>query len=142
MALDPFFRGRLIAIGGNEDKANELVVLKRVIREVGKTEFKVGVITTASEAPEQRGKDYYQVFSTLGASKIEILNIIERAQANDRTLAKSIEDTDLIFLTGGDQLRLTTILGGSGVLHAIQHRLEAGALIAEPVPGLPYFPTP
>ncbi|MBR9986742.1 MAG: Type 1 glutamine amidotransferase-like domain-containing protein, partial [Desulfosarcina sp.] len=105
MALDPFFRGRLIAIGGNEDKANELVVLKRVVQEVGKTEFKVGIITTASEVPEQRGKDYHQVFSNLGALKIEILNIQERVQANDRTLAKSIEDADLIFLTGGDQLR-------------------------------------
>jgi cyanophycinase len=139
MALDPFFRGRLIAIGGNEDKANELVVLKRVVQEVGKTEFKVSVITTASEAPEQRGEDYHQVFSNLGASKIEILNIKERAQANDRTLANSIEDADLIFLTGGDQLRLTTIIGGSRVLHTIQHRLEAGALIAGTSAGAAVF---
>ena len=65
MALDPFFRGRFIAIGGNEDKTNELVVLKRVVQEVGKPEFKVGVVTTASEAPEQRGKDYHQVFITV-----------------------------------------------------------------------------
>ena len=139
MALDPFFRGRLIAIGGNEDKANELVVLKRVVQEVGKTEFKVGVITTASEAPEQRGKDYHQVFSNLGALKIEILNIQERAQANDRTIAKSIEDADLIFLTGGDQLRLTTILGGSRVLIAVHNRLEAGALIAGTSAGAAVF---
>ena len=65
-----------------------MVVLKRVVQEVGKTDYKVGVITTASEEPEQRGKDYHKVFTTLGASEIEILNIKERAQANDRTLPK------------------------------------------------------
>ena len=65
MALNPFFLGRLIAIGGNEDKANELVVLKRVVKEIGKTGFRVGVITTASEDPEQRGKEYQQVFGNV-----------------------------------------------------------------------------
>ena len=139
MASKPFFHGRLIAIGGNEDKADELVVLKRVVQEVGKTEYKVGVITTASEEPEQRGKEYHQAFTTLGASGIEILNIKKRAQANDRTLAKTLEDVDLIFLAGGDQLRLTSILGGSRILEAIQNRLEAGALIAGTSAGAAVF---
>jgi len=75
MSLNPFFLGRLISIGGNEDKANELVVLKRVVKEIGKTDYKVGVITTASEEPERRGKDYHKVFTALGACGIEILNI-------------------------------------------------------------------
>jgi len=139
MALKPFFRGCLIAIGGNEDKAHELVVLKHVVKEVGKTRYKVCVITTASEAPEQRGKDYHDVFTTLGASGIEILNIKTRAQANDRTLAKKLEDVDLIFLAGGDQLRLTTIVGGSRILETIQNRLEEGALIAGTSAGAAVF---
>ena len=54
MVVNPFFLGRLIAIGGNEDKVNELLVLKRVVREVGKPCYKVVVITTASEEPELR----------------------------------------------------------------------------------------
>ncbi len=139
MAANPFFLGRLIAIGGNEDKVNELVVLKRVVREVGKSVYKVGVITTASEEPEQRGQEYQQVFATLGASQIKILTIKTRAQANDRTLAQTLEDVDLIFLTGGDQLRLTTIMGGSKILAAIQNRLKAGALIAGTSAGAAVF---
>lgn len=139
MASKKIFRGRLIAIGGNEDKVDELVVLKRVVREVGKAEFNVGVITTASEEPELRGKGYHQVFTTLGAAGIEILNIKTRAQANDRTFAKTIEDVDLIFLAGGDQLRLTTILGGSKILHSIQKRLEAGALVVGTSAGAAVF---
>ena len=130
MASKPLFLGRLIAIGGNEDRVDKLVVLKRVVQEVGKTEYKVGVITTASEEPEQRGKEYHKVFTALGASGIELLNIETRAQANDSVLAKKLEDVDLIFFAGGDQLRLTTIVGGSKILDTIQKRLEAGALVA------------
>lgn len=139
MASNPFFLGRLIAIGGNEDKADELIVLKRVAQEVGKTDYKVGIITTASENPEQRGKDYYKVFTTLGASRIDILNIKERVQANNRKLANSIADLDLIFFTGGDQLRLTTIMGGTRVLDAIQECLEKGALVAGTSAGAAVF---
>jgi cyanophycinase len=139
MTINSLFLGRLIAIGGNEDKSDELVVLKRVVQEAGKTDYKVCVITAASEEPEQRGRDYRQVFTVLGASRIEILIIKERTQANDITLAKKLEDADLIFLTGGDQLRLTTIVGGTKILEAIQNRLEAGALIAGTSAGAAVF---
>lgn len=139
MVLKPVFQGRLIAIGGNEDKDDKLVVLKRVVKEVGKSEYKVAVLTTASEDPEQRGKDYQRVFSTLGAAKIEILNIRTRAQANDKNFSKVLEGMDLIFFTGGDQLRLTTILGGSRILKTIQDQLQAGALIAGTSAGAAVF---
>ncbi len=139
MALHPNFLGRLIAIGGNEDKVNELLVLTRVVQEVCKKSFNVSVITTASEEPDLRGKEYHKVFSTLGASSINILNITSREQANDSDLAQTIEEADLIFLAGGDQLRLTTILGGSEVLEAIQNRLVAGALIAGTSAGAAVF---
>jgi cyanophycinase len=134
-----FFRGRLIAIGGNEDKTGERLVLKRVVHEVGKADYKVAIITTASEEPEQRGKDYQQIFRQLGASEVEVLNITARMQANDKESAQTIEDADLIFLTGGDQLRLTTIIGGSRLFEAIQNRLEAGALIAGTSAGAAVF---
>jgi len=139
MIEKPFFQGRLIAIGGNEDKENDLVVLKRVVQEVRKTDYKVGVITTASEVPEQRGEDYRQVFTSLKASGIEILNIKDRNQANDPNLAKMLEDVDLIFLVGGNQLRLTTIIGGSLIFEAIRNRLEMGAIIAGTSAGAAVF---
>jgi cyanophycinase len=129
MSQKPYFKGHLIAIGGNEDKVKNLVVLKRVVHEVGKVDFKVGVITTASEYPEERGEAYHKVFTKLGASEIEVLHINKRIQANDKILAKTFDDMDLIFLAGGNQLRLTTILGGSRILDAIKNRLKDGALI-------------
>jgi len=139
MASKPIFRGRLIAIGGNEDKVDERAVLKRVVQEVGKTDYAACVITTASSEPEKRGKEYHRVFSTLGASSIDILIIKNRTHANNSALAKKIEKADLIFLAGGDQLRLTTILGGSKILKAIHNRLEAGALVAGTSAGAAVF---
>ena len=139
MTTKPIFRGRLIAIGGNEDKANDLLVLKRVVQEVEKKEYKVAVITTASEEPEQRGKDYLTVFKNLGASKVEILDIRKRSQANSKDSVKSLEGTDLIFFTGGDQLRLAKVIGGSKILQAIHARLEEGALIAGTSAGAAVF---
>lgn len=139
MALQPNFLGRLIAIGGNEDKVNELLVLKRVVEEVHKKNYKVAVITTASEEPDLRGAEYHKVFSTLGASSVKILDIASREQANDSALAQTLEDVDLIFLVGGDQLRLTTVLGGSRILEAIHNRLEAGAFIAGTSAGAAVF---
>ena len=68
MASEPLFRGRLIAVGGNKDNSNELFLLKRVVQEGNKIDDDVGIITTASEVPEQRGKDYQKIFTTLGAS--------------------------------------------------------------------------
>lgn len=133
------FHGRLIAIGGNEDRGYDLEVLKRVVQEVGKADFRVVVIPTASEEPEQRGKDYQQVFTRLGAATIEILDIRTRKQANDKTLAKKLEYTDLIFIAGGDQLRLTAILGGTWVLDAIHTSLRAGTLVAGTSAGAAVF---
>ena len=139
MTTKPLFLGRLIAIGGNEDRTDDLVVLKRVVQEIGKEEYKVAVITTASEEPEQRGKEYHTVFTNLGALKVEILNIKKRSQANNRDFVKILQDIDLIFLSGGDQLRLTTVLGGSKILQAIYDQLTEGALIVGTSAGAAIF---
>ncbi len=139
MSVKPYFQGRLIAIGGNEDKVDTRVVLKRVVQEIGKSDYNVGIITTASEEPEQRGKEYHDVFTSLGAAQIEILDIRTRTQANDKTVVKRLQALDLIFLAGGDQLRLTSILGGSRMLEAIYQRLAAGALIVGTSAGAAVF---
>lgn len=130
MKSKPLFKGRLIAIGGNEDKVNDLIVLKHVIQEIEKSDFKVGIITTASQSPTQLFEQYRQIFLSLGASTIEIFNIKTREQANNRELLKNLEKVDLIYLVGGDQLRLTSILGGSQSHRVIKKCLENGAVIA------------
>ena len=61
------------------------------------------------------------------------------AEANDRTFVKKLNDVDLIFLVGGDQLRLTSILGGSKILEAIKKRLDSGVLIVGTSAGAAVF---
>ncbi len=139
MTMKPVFQGRLIAIGGNEDKVDDLIVLKRVIQEIRNSDFKIAVVTSASNEPELRGKEYEQVFLSLGASEIRILDIQTRAQANDVAIANNIDDVDLIFIAGGDQLRLTSILGGSRVLDSMQNQLKTGVLIAGTSAGAAVF---
>ncbi|MDF1685110.1 MAG: cyanophycinase [Legionellaceae bacterium] len=139
MAKSHFFLGHLIAIGGNEDRVNDMIVLKRVIQEIKKANYKIAVITTASEMPEERGKAYYDVFTTLGAGEVTVLNIKEREQANDEKFIKMLENADCIFFVGGNQLRLTTIIMGTKVFGAIQDRLQAGALIAGTSAGAAVF---
>lgn len=68
MLSDLIFHGRLIAIGGSEDRMHYLEVLTRVVQEIGKADYNVVMIPTASEEPEQRDKEYQQVFAKLGAA--------------------------------------------------------------------------
>lgn len=133
------FKGRLIAIGGNEDRIDELIVLKRVVKEICKKNYKVAVLTTASEEPKKRGEEYRKVFQTLGAELIEILSVTTRKQANDESVVKRLENIDLIFITGGDQLRLTTLIGGSRLLQAMKQKLEKGCLVVGTSAGAAVF---
>lgn len=139
MLSDLIFHGRLLAIGGNEDRMHCLEVLTRVVQEIGKADYNVVVIPSASEDPEQRGKEYQQVFAKLGAAATEVLDVRNRMQANSKELARKLDDANLIFLTGGNQLRLTTILGGTWVLDAIRSRLRAGVLVAGTSAGAAVF---
>lgn len=123
-------KGTLIAIGGNEDKIDELNVLKRVVSEARGRNTSVEVITTASENPRLLADTYERVFERIGVDNFGHINISTRSEASDRSLEKRINEADLIFFTGGDQLRLSSILGGSFFLETVHKRFLNGAVIA------------
>lgn len=122
--------GTLIAIGGNEDKLGDMKVLKHVIDAVKGRDTRVEVITTASENPRIMSDNYERAFKRIGVKSFESINISTRTEAADRSLEKRINEADLIFITGGDQLRLSSILGGSFFLEALHKRFLDGAVIA------------
>lgn len=122
--------GTLIAIGGNEDKLDNMKVLRRVVSEAGGRDAKVEVITTASENPRLMSDTYERTFKRIGIDSFGSINISTRSEAADRSLEKRIDDADLIFFTGGDQLRLSSILGGSFFLESVYKRFLDGAVIA------------
>ena len=124
-------RGKLIIIGGAVDKGSftetdldknkpqnlnffEEGILKRLIKESKLKELsRVEVVTTASKIPKEIGAEYVKAFSYLGATNVDVLNIERREQAMDPEVLERLKVADVVMFTGGDQLRLTSILGGT-----------------------------
>lgn len=124
-------KGKLIVIGGAVDKGSfteknyekeieknfnffERGILKRVITEsVHKIDSRIEVITTASQVPEEVGNEYVKAFSYLGAKNVGVLGIKTREEANAPEIISRLEAADILMFTGGDQLRLTSVLGGT-----------------------------
>lgn len=121
--------GRLVAIGGAEDKSSDLHILKRVFSHACGSD-EVAVIATASGIPDEVLPAYEEAFLRVGASKVHSLDVRERKDAADEESARLIGQCGAIFFTGGDQLRLTAVFGGSPVLKAIRERFQAGAVVA------------
>ncbi|WP_396193401.1 cyanophycinase [Flavobacterium sp.] len=124
-------RGKLIIIGGAVDKGSftetnldrnapknlnffEEGILKRVIKESKLKELsRIEVITTASKIPKEIGPEYVKALNYLGANNVDILDIVRREQAMDPEILARLRAADVVMFTGGDQLRLTSILGGT-----------------------------
>ncbi|MGI3211239.1 cyanophycinase [Roseovarius tibetensis] len=130
MPIQPARKGKLIAIGGAEDKASATSILERVLKCSDVEKPRVGVITTASAIPEEVFEGYRSVFERLGAGEVIDIRIRERADAADAEKIEMIAQSDVIFISGGDQMRLTSIFGGSGALAAIRKRYDDGAVVA------------
>lgn len=126
----PVPRGHLVAIGGAEDKTSDLEILSRVFSLAPKDNHEVAVIATASAIPDELLPAYRSAFKRLGAVKVHGLDIRDRDQAGDKGIVDRIRRCGLVFFTGGDQLRLTNVLGGSPVLKAIRERHADGAVVA------------
>jgi len=123
-------RGHLVAIGGAEDKTSESEILARVFALAPKGNRDVALIATASGYPEEVLPIYQSAFERLGARAVHALDVRERKQAAAGENLELIRDCGVVFFTGGDQLRLTHVLGGSPMLGAIRERYMAGIVVA------------
>jgi cyanophycinase len=124
-------KGILIIIGGAVDKGSftesnfdknvannlnffETGILKRIITESRMHEqSRIEIITTASKIPKEVGPEYARAFQYLGAEDVHIMDIDKREHGNDPEILERIKNADVVMFTGGDQLRLTSILGGT-----------------------------
>lgn len=105
-------KGYLIIIGGAEDKNGDSVILKQARQLLNDNEM-LTVLTTATEKPEESGQIYLDAFHRLGVQNVKALNINTRNDADDSAMCEVISNSGGIFMTGGDQLRVTSILGGT-----------------------------
>ncbi len=122
--------GKIIAIGGAENKTPDGAILRRVLHLAPQDRRAVAVVTTASGFPDETFAPYAETFAHLGASDVHHVNVRERADASDPAFLEMIRGAGVIFVSGGDQLRLTTVLGGSPLMTAIRENRESGGLFA------------
>ncbi|MGB6093230.1 MAG: cyanophycinase [Moheibacter sp.] len=124
-------KGKLIIIGGAIDKGSftevsfdknvannlnffEKGILKRIIKESRlESESRIEIVTTASSIPMDVGSEYIRAFNYLGANNVGALHIQKREEASTDEILERVEKADVMMFTGGDQLRLTSILGGT-----------------------------
>lgn len=105
-------RGFIIPIGGAEEKLRDPAILRRVVEVFGGAQARIAIIPTASQLKET-GPRYRDLFLELGAHKAEILPFAEREDGSRMDWLRVIEDSTGVFMTGGNQLRLSTTLGGT-----------------------------
>jgi cyanophycinase len=122
--------GTVIVIGGAEDKIRDRVILSRFAALAGGDDAIVTVISTASSLGHEAGERYREIFGQLGVSAVRPLHAMTRAQANDETFARMLHDSTGIFLTGGNQLRLSSTIGGTRLAEAVLERFHHGAVVA------------
>jgi cyanophycinase len=131
-------KGYLIAIGGAEDKGSEeekerqnsldffkLGILQQIVELAGKKgEPRIEVITTASSIPDEVGQIYKKAFKKLGLVDIGHLKITSREEADNKKTVERLEKCNCILFSGGDQLRLCSIIGGTDFLDILRDRFE------------------
>ena len=122
-------RGFLIPIGGAVRKRRDPVILQRFVELCGGRSARIGVIPTASREPDT-GERYAEAFEALGAGELRVLDFKRRADSERREWMDFLGEADGVFFTGGKQLRLSRLLGGTRVARTIRERFGRGLHVA------------
>lgn len=112
-------RGWIIPIGGAEDKENDPRILRRFVELCGGDQADIVVFPTASRLADT-GTRYEKIFAELGAGKVTAIDFDTRRDTEEKSRLKRLEQASGIFFTGGNQLRITTLLGGTPVAKLIR----------------------
>ncbi len=129
-------KGKLIAIGGNVDKGTdpegaisfnslnffEFGILQRILSECRGKNSKIEVVTTASMIPAEVGEGYLEAFGRLGCTNVNLMHVRNRQDTQNPDYLKRMEQCDGVMFTGGNQLRLSTIWGGTGLFSILRER--------------------
>jgi cyanophycinase len=121
--------GVLVPIGGAEDKAGPAPVLARFVALAGGSRASIVVISTASSLGAEITGVYLQAFDRLGAARVLGMRPETRAEADEPGLAAAVEQATGVFMTGGNQMKLSTALGGTRLGAAIRAAHQSGAVV-------------
>jgi cyanophycinase len=122
--------GPLIIIGGAEDRTGPCTILREFLRLSGGVKARIVVLTVASEHPREVGAEYLECLQRLGAKQVQVMDVREREQAHAAELIEAVSQATGVFFTGGDQLRVTNLLGGTPSDQMLHRRHEEGLVLA------------
>ncbi|MDE1132573.1 MAG: cyanophycinase [Ascidiaceihabitans sp.] len=122
-------RGSIIPIGGGDRKVRSSPILQRLVELSGGKDARMVIIPTASQL-DTAGQRTRDVFKELGVSDIEIVDIETRADCEDPKVLEQLNAATGVFMTGGNQLRLATTIGGTSAAKAMRHANANGVHIA------------
>ncbi|MEO5564380.1 MAG: cyanophycinase, partial [Chitinophagaceae bacterium] len=130
-------KGKLIAIGGAEDKGTdletgeihrsnlnffELGILRQVVEQAGGPTSRIEIITTASMIPYEVGENYLNAFGKVGCTNVDLMHIRNRRDVTNSAYIQRIQRCDGVMFSGGNQLRLGAIFGGTELLRIMLKR--------------------
>lgn len=121
-------KGHLVLIGGAEDKRDDKLVLKKMV-EINNAK-EVVIIPSASSYPTSLSEEYLYAFRDLGVEGINIFDIRERREADKEAYIEMIQKADLIFFTGGDQVKLVDTLDKTKLIDEIKRSFINGCIVA------------
>lgn len=122
-------RGWIVPIGGAEDKENSPQILRRFVELAGGAEADIVVIPTAS-LQRGTGPRYERLFTEMGAARVASLDFDTRRDADEPGRLERLRQASGIFFTGGNQLRLSTLIGGTAVARAVRQMNASGVAVA------------
>jgi cyanophycinase len=120
--------GALMAIGGGEEKKGDIPILEEFVHLCGGAKANIVVIVAASQDQHESGPEYVSIFHSLKA-KANFIVVNNREDASLKNSLKLIEDANAVFFPGGDQLLITTRLGGSQMEKLLHERHKQGMII-------------
>jgi cyanophycinase len=122
-------KGLLFVIGGGEDKEGDCTILAEFVRFAGGNKARLVVMTVATDEPQEVGREYQKIFRRLGAKSVRVVDVSARADASDKKLLATMKQATGIFFTGGDQLHVTSLIGGSEMDLLLHELYEQGVVI-------------
>src|SRR5213594_4102200 len=122
--------GPVMVIGGAEDKLGERVILSRFVQLAGGAQAHIVVISTASSLGNAATDLYRHIFARVGADRVTGLRPETREEANDQRTVDALKDATGIFMTGGNQLRLSSVIGGTKLGAAVLDAHGRGVVVA------------
>ena len=132
-------RGFIVPIGGAEERFDNPEILDRFVEVCGGKKAKIAIIPTASEM-DDTGRNYEKLFRKLGIRHARVLQIFTREDCHAQEFLDYVEGADGVFMTGGNQLRLSTTLGGTPMAQMIRRRNAAGMHVAGTSAGAAFMP--